>query len=83
MTTAYINRIATAVPQHDVHQAFISFASTLLPEGTLRNLFGRMARLSAIEHRYSFIDPIATQDGYGKMRSRFMFLETFLQLHTA
>jgi predicted naringenin-chalcone synthase len=63
MTTAYINRIATAVPPHDIHHAFISFAATLLPEGTKRNLFRRMARMSAIEHRFSFINPITTDDG--------------------
>ncbi len=63
MTTAYINRIATAVPPHDIHHAFISFAATLLAEGTPRNLFNRMARLSAIEHRYSFVDPVATDGG--------------------
>jgi alpha-pyrone synthase len=63
MTTAYINRIATAVPQHDVHRAFIDFAANLLPEGTVRNLFRRMARLSGIEHRYSFVQPIESEDG--------------------
>ncbi|HVU45412.1 MAG TPA: type III polyketide synthase [Terracidiphilus sp.] len=63
MTTAYINRIATSVPPHDVHRAFIDFAETLLPEGTERNLFRRMVRMSAIEHRYSFLQPIATTDG--------------------
>jgi alpha-pyrone synthase len=66
MTTAHINRIATAVPEHDVHRAFISFAATLLPEGTMRNLFHRMARLSAIEHRYSFVDPLTSADGSWK-----------------
>jgi len=66
MTTAHINRIATSVPPYDVHGPFIDFAATLLPEGTLRNLFRRMVRLSAIEHRYSFIQPIATQDGAWK-----------------
>jgi alpha-pyrone synthase len=66
MTTAFINRIATAVPPHDVHQAFIGFATGMLPEGTLRNLFRRMARLSAIEHRYSFVQPVATGDGSWK-----------------
>jgi predicted naringenin-chalcone synthase len=66
MTTAYINRIATAVPQHDVHRAFIDFATNLLPEGTPRNLFRRMARLSAIEHRYSFVNPITNEDGSWK-----------------
>ena len=66
MTTAHINRIATAVPTFDVHQAFISFATSLLPEGTTRNLFKRMARLSAIEHRFSFVNPLTTDDGRWK-----------------
>ena len=63
MTTAYINRIATAVPQHDVHRAFIDFAASLLQEGTPRNLFRRMARLSAIERRHSFVNPTPAADG--------------------
>jgi predicted naringenin-chalcone synthase len=66
MTIAFINRIAAAVPPHDVHTAFIAFATGMLPEGTKRNLFRRMARLSAIEHRYSFVNPIATDDGSWK-----------------
>lgn len=61
MTTAFINRIATAVPPHDVHRAFVDFAETLLPEGTVRSLFKRMARMSAIEHRYSFVEPVKTE----------------------
>ncbi|HTB97886.1 MAG TPA: type III polyketide synthase [Terracidiphilus sp.] len=63
MATAHINRIATAVPAHDVHRAFIDFADSMLPEGTVRNLFRRMARMSAIEHRYSFLQPIETDTG--------------------
>jgi predicted naringenin-chalcone synthase len=63
MRTAYINRIATAVPPFDVHRPFIDFAETLLPEGTERNLFRRMVRMSAIEHRYSFLQPVAAADG--------------------
>jgi len=66
MTTAFINRIATAVPPHDVHHAFISFATALIPEGTMRNLFKRMSRLSGIEHRYSFVQPVTTEDGTWK-----------------
>ncbi len=66
MTTAFINRIATAVPPHDVHRAFVDFAATMLPEGTPRNLFRRMARLSAIDHRYSFVQPVATATGAWK-----------------
>lgn len=66
MTTAHINRIATAVPPHDVHRAFIDFAESLAPEGVKRSLFRRMVRLSGIEHRYSFLDPIATESGEWK-----------------
>lgn len=66
MTVAHINRIATAVPPHNVHKAFIAFATNLVPEGTMRNLFRRMARLSAIESRYSFVNPVATEDGIWK-----------------
>jgi alpha-pyrone synthase len=63
MTTAHVNRIATAVPPHDVHRPFIDFADSMLEEGTIRNLFRRMVRMSAIEHRYSFVQPIATPSG--------------------
>lgn len=63
MTTAFINRIATAVPEHDVHKPFIEFATGMLAEGAVRNLFCRMARQSAIEHRYSFLQPFPAEDG--------------------
>src|SRR6266702_4028432 len=64
MTTAYIHRIATSVPPHDVHHAFVTFAESMLPEGTGRNLFLRMVRMSAIEHRYSFLEPIGNGHEY-------------------
>jgi len=57
MTTAYLNRIATAVPEHDVHDAFVSFAETMLVDSRLQSLFRRMASRSEISHRYSFLDP--------------------------
>ena len=63
MTPAYINRIATSVPPHDVHRPFIEFAEGMLPQGTMRSLFRRMVRMSAIEHRYSFLQPIAGDNG--------------------
>ncbi|WP_058188390.1 type III polyketide synthase [Terracidiphilus gabretensis] len=62
MTTAHIHRIATAVPPNDVHRPFVEFAETMLPEGTVRSLFRRMARMSAIEHRYSFVEPVENGD---------------------
>jgi len=63
VTTAYINRIATSAPSHDVHRPFIDFAEGMLPEGTTRSLFRRMVRMSAIEHRYSFLQPIESENG--------------------
>ena len=56
---AHINRIGTAVPEHDVHQAFIRFAETLLPERA-RRVFARMAERAGIEHRFSCLRPDAT-----------------------
>jgi predicted naringenin-chalcone synthase len=55
MTQAFINRIGTAHPPHDVHAAFLSFISEALPEGTKRALFARMARRAGISHRYSVL----------------------------
>ena len=58
MVTAYINRIATAVPRHDVHQTFLDFAhSRLATDGRNELLFARMAEKSGIEHRYSDFAP--------------------------
>jgi len=57
MTTAYLNRIATAVPEHDVHDAFVVYAENMLADPRLRTLFGRMAGRADIAHRYSFLDP--------------------------
>jgi predicted naringenin-chalcone synthase len=57
MTTAYLNRIVTAVPDHDVHEAFVSFAETMLVDPRVNNVFRRMASRSEISHRYSFLDP--------------------------
>src|SRR3954452_25056006 len=57
--TAYINRIGTAVPPNDVHQAFIDFAESLLPDARARRLFARMAERAGIAHRYSHLRPDA------------------------
>ena len=60
MTDVYLNRIATAVPDHDVHSAFVAFADGLLAGGgdtRTRALFNRMATRSGIEHRYSVLTP--------------------------
>ncbi|HEV2214609.1 MAG TPA: type III polyketide synthase [Terracidiphilus sp.] len=57
MTTAYLNRIATAVPEHDVHHAFVVFAEQMLADPRLRTVFRRMVSRAEIERRYSFLNP--------------------------
>ena len=54
VTTAYLNRIATAVPPNDVHESFIRFAQgQLRDERRASLLFRRLADKGGIEHRYS------------------------------
>jgi alpha-pyrone synthase len=57
LTTAYLNRIATAVPEHDVHDTFVVFAEKMLADPRLRTVFRRMVSRADIGHRYSFLDP--------------------------
>ena len=64
MQTAYINRVATAVPPHDVHDAFRRFAQSLLNDDRRNSLlFQRMADKSGIEHRYSCLAPSDLPEG--------------------
>lgn len=58
MPDAYLNRIATATPPHDVHGFFLDFARSRL-DGNAVNamLFDRMAEKGDIEHRFSCIEP--------------------------
>ena len=55
---AYLNRIATAVPANDVHDAFVKFADTLLTDRRSQLLFRRMSERSQIEHRWSGVRPL-------------------------
>jgi len=58
MTEAYINRIATTVPPHDVHDAFLGFGRRMLKGDNRRlALFDRLAQRAQIAHRYSFLSP--------------------------
>jgi predicted naringenin-chalcone synthase len=58
MPEAFINRIATANPPHDVHDVFIRFGQLMLKDDHRRvALFDRMADRSGISHRYSFLKP--------------------------
>ncbi len=58
MPQAFINRIATANPPHDVHAAFLDFGRLMLRQDKRRlGLFNRMAERSGIAHRYSYFQP--------------------------
>jgi alpha-pyrone synthase len=58
MTDAFINRIATALPPHDVHEGFLDFARRMLKDDKRRlALFNRMAERSGIAHRHSIFEP--------------------------
>jgi predicted naringenin-chalcone synthase len=57
VTQAWLNRIATAVPPHDIHQEFVEFGRDTLADWHKRALFDRMASLADIEHRYAIFEP--------------------------
>jgi len=59
VTQAYINRIATAVPDDDVHGAFVAFADQMLEDPRVQPVFRRMAARSGIRRRYSVLSPNA------------------------
>ncbi len=62
MTAAFINRIATAVPPHDVHRKFVDYAPRLLADPRAERLFRRMAERAQIDHRYSVVTPAPDPD---------------------
>ncbi len=63
MGTAYLNRVSTAVPQYDVHTAFVDYALGMLQDVRVRNAFQRMSTRAAIHHRYSVLSPGPVSNG--------------------
>jgi predicted naringenin-chalcone synthase len=62
LASSYLNRIATFVPSHDVHAAFVDFAENMLVDTRTRLLFRRMAGRAAIDHRFSCLRIDATEN---------------------
>jgi len=56
---AYINRIGTAVPPHQVHDLFVRWALEQIEDPRAARLFQRMAERSGITHRWSVLPPPA------------------------
>lgn len=54
---SYLNAIQTAVPAHDVHRAFIDWATAQLRTDRERAVFARMADRAGIDHRMSVLAP--------------------------
>jgi len=52
MAQAYLHRIATAVPEYDVHEPFVAFVQESLTDRRTRVLFQRISAKSGIHHRY-------------------------------
>ena len=59
--SAYLHAIGTAVPDHDIHHAFIDWARAQV-DPAQRRLFERMAGRAAIGHRWSVL-PVGADGG--------------------
>ncbi|HUB11718.1 MAG TPA: type III polyketide synthase [Acetobacteraceae bacterium] len=57
MTQAWLNRIGTAVPPHDIHGEFVDFGRTTALDDRTSAVFDRMVALADIEHRYAIFAP--------------------------
>jgi predicted naringenin-chalcone synthase len=53
----YLNRLAVAVPEHEVHEVFVRFAERALRDRRSRLLFERMVSRSGIRQRWSCVAP--------------------------
>lgn len=57
LPAAYINQIATAVPPHQVHGAFIEFQRKMIGDKRKRFIFDRLVEKGQIEKRWSCVLP--------------------------
>ena len=55
VVASFLNRIGTAVPAFDAHEAFVAYTSSLFNGERGRRLFDKMAERLQIEHRYSVL----------------------------
>ena len=54
---AYVNAIAGAVPDHDIHRPYVDWAKQRIADPLERALFARMAERAGIAHRWSVLPP--------------------------
>lgn len=71
MTQPHLNRIATALPRHEVHEAFRLFADRQITDPRTRDSFTRLAERSQIGRRWSVLRPepdaSGTTDGFYRL----------------
>lgn len=73
MSASYINAIATAVPQHEVHSHFDNYARQMIHDPRRRALVERMIARSGIERRYSVLEPRAADIDPSQLDAAGMF----------
>jgi len=54
---AHINRIGTALPPHQVHDAFVRYVASTIDDEKHRRVFERMVARAGIDRRYSYLRP--------------------------
>jgi predicted naringenin-chalcone synthase len=71
VTQPHINRIATALPRYEVHEAFRLFADRQITGDRTRTAFARLAERSQIARRWSVLQPEpdarGTVDGFYRL----------------
>lgn len=77
MSNAYLARIATATPEHEVHGAFLRYAHNMLQEERSRTLLLRMAERAGIARRYSPLSVDGSSDGTAVDAHQFYQLGAF------
>ncbi|EFV14268.1 type III polyketide synthase [Segniliparus rugosus] len=81
MTTAHINKIATATPEYDMHRPFLDFAENNFEDTKQRMLFRRMVERANISHRWTHVPGIADfyKDGPNDidLRTRMVLYEQY------
>lgn len=55
----FINAVATAVPLHDIHRAFVDWAERRIVDAREVAIFRRMVDRAGIDHRWSVLPPTA------------------------
>jgi alpha-pyrone synthase len=71
LSVAYINQIATAVPPHQVHNAFVQYQRLMLDDHRKRTIFDRLVEKGQIEKRWSCVVPAEDYSGASINGERF------------